>query len=135
MEKLITVANLRNTTDGLRCDRVTPLGNPFVLMAKEPIATRKTCVAAYGFYLHLVANEGHEPIDAIKAVQSRQKPGQPPLVVAATKKPSRESFLSYLAEIENQYREKPQLTLLCWCAPLACHCDRIADYLRWKYGS
>lgn len=45
-EKLITVANLRDTAHGLRCDRGTLIGNPFVLLAKEPIATRKIRVAA-----------------------------------------------------------------------------------------
>jgi hypothetical protein len=133
-EKLITVANLRDTAHGLRCDRGTPMGNPFVLLAKEPIATRKICVAAYGFYLHLVANKGHEPIDAIDLIQSRHKPGQRPLLVSSTKPPSKETFLSYLADIESRYLDSEPLTLLCWCAPLPCHCDRIAAYLRWKYA-
>jgi hypothetical protein len=133
-EKLVTVANLKDTANGLRCDRGTPMGNPFVLLAREPISARKLCVDSYGFYLHLVVNKGFEPIDAIDLLQSRHKPGQRPLLIASNKKPSRVAFLSYLADIESRYLDSEPLILLCWCAPLPCHCDRIAAYLRWKYA-
>lgn len=131
--RLIKVANLRHTTDGIRCDRESALGNPFVLLSRDDMSSRIDCVTAYGFYLHLVANESLQPDEAIEQVKFRQKPGQRILIVAATVKPSRKSFIDELAAIEEKYWNRQPVILLCWCAPLPCHCDRLAAYLRWKY--
>jgi Domain of unknown function (DUF4326) len=132
---VITVANLRNTTDGFRCDRLSALGNPFVLMARNDTAGRADAVTAYGLYLHLIANEGFEPVEAIERVKARQKPGQRMLIVASTPKSSRDSFMVELGALTEKHLKQEPVTLLCWCAPLPCHCDRIADYLNWLHPS
>lgn len=129
---MITVANLRDATEGYRCDRLSALGNPFVLMARSDAAARADTVTAFGLYLHLIANEGFEPVEAIERVKARQKPGQRVLIVASTIKPSRDSFMTELETLEASCLRQEPLILLCWCAPAPCHCDRIANYLNWK---
>jgi hypothetical protein len=54
------------------------------------------------------------------------------MIKTCTKPPDRQLFIADLAKIEMAYADKKSITLLCWCAPRACHCDRIADYLKWK---
>jgi hypothetical protein len=129
---MIKVENLRNETNGFRCDRKSPLGNPFVLLKGQEEVMRDCVVKAYGIYLHEVANNGLEPKEAVQRVQAISRSQ---LIIAFTKPPDRQSFISYLAKIEIAYTDRNLITLLCWCAPKACHCDRIADYIRWKFLS
>jgi hypothetical protein len=126
---MLRVANLRVELIGFRCDRKSNLGNPFVLMRGDETG-RDRVVKAYGIYLHQIVNEGLEPIDAIEYVQSVSRHH---LLAASTKPPGRRSFIDELAAIEECYVDRKPVTLLCWCAPLACHCDRIAAFLRWRY--
>jgi hypothetical protein len=130
--RLIGVGNLRNTTEGIRCDRLSALGNPFVLLTRDDMTARVGSVNAYGLYLHYVVNEALEPIEAIERIKLKQRPGQQLLIVSSTPKPSRNLFINEMARLEEMYWTKQPITLLCWCHPLPCHCDRIVDYLKWK---
>jgi hypothetical protein len=125
-KRLIEVANLRETSDGMICDRTSALGNPFCLVRGAGLPERRQVVRLYGCYLHLVANRGHEPIQAIKAIKNVH-----PVIVHSTRKPDRSEFMEALGRLE-WVLESGYLRLLCWCAPLPCHCDRIKDYLLWK---
>jgi Domain of unknown function (DUF4326) len=129
MPNHIRVANLRAESIGFRCDHKSSLSNPFVLLRGDE-GGRDRVIKAYGIYLHQIANEGLEPIDAIEYVQSVSKHH---LLVSSSKPLKRWSFIDELAAIEECYDDYKPVTLLCWCAPLACHCDRIAAFLRWRY--
>lgn len=123
---MIEIANLRKTRDGMICDRASPLGNPFCLYRGAGMAERVRVVKLYGCYLHLIANQGHEPIKALKAIKDFH-----PVIISAGKKPDRSEFMEALDRLE-WVLETGYLRLLCWCAPLPCHCDRIKDFLLWK---
>jgi Domain of unknown function (DUF4326) len=131
----ITVGNLRNVSDGVRCDRLSVLGNPFVLMTRIDPVMRVNVVTAYGYYLYLVAVMGFEPLIAIETVVQKFKKVGVCLVVAQNKSPSREDFMEGLHELESRVMTGEPLKLLCWCEPDPCHCDRIKAYLEWRFAS
>jgi hypothetical protein len=127
---LIKVGNLKITKVGEICDRSSVLGNPFVLSAKtEP--EREKVVAAYRKYMYLIAVLGRTPEQAIHAIVREHHSRSTHLVVRDIERPSRKSFMNELERLENLARQG-EITLLCWCSPLPCHCDKIAGYLRWR---
>lgn len=119
----IKVINLRKNRSarGYLCDRTSVLGNPFHMFA-EP--ERDAVVDAFRKYLNEVAIKGADPVDVVPGLAQEYKVMQS----GGWKCPSRDQVLAELAKLE----AKSEVRLLCWCAPLACHCDVIKAYLEWK---
>ncbi len=72
-----------------------------------------------------VVNNGADPVDVVPALAQKYKVMQS----GAWKCPSRYQVLAELAKLG----ALPEVKLLCWCAPLPCHCDVIKSYLEWKH--
>jgi len=120
----ITVLNLKTTKQGIRCDRGSTLGNPF-LLGNE--LERRRVIEGYRRYLWQVVHVWDEPLEAAKSVGT-----QLGLIIASSwRQPTREQVVLALQKIEVQIEQGKHVTLLCWCAPSPCHCDVIANYLRW----
>ena len=120
----IIIINLRNNrnAEGHRCDRASVLGNPFHMFHESE---RTAVVAAFREYLHQVANLGFNPVDVAPGLAKKYNV----MVSGRWKRPSRTQVMAELAKLEAM----PDVNLLCWCAPLACHCDVIKSYLEWKH--
>jgi Domain of unknown function (DUF4326) len=127
---LIKVGNLKVTKVGEVCDRSSVLGNPFVLSAKTE-AEREKVIAAYRKYMYRIAVLGRTPEQAIRGVVREHHSRSTHLVVANLGCRGRKSFMDELERLETLAKQG-EITLLCWCSPLPCHCDKIADYLRWR---
>jgi Domain of unknown function (DUF4326) len=127
---LIKVENLKVTKAGEVCDRSSVLGNPFVLSAKTE-AEREKVIAAYRKYMYRIAVLGRTPEQAIRGVVREHHSRSTHLVVANLECRGRKSFMDELERLETLAKQG-EITLLCWCSPLPCHCDKIADYLRWR---
>jgi hypothetical protein len=96
----VTVINMRwgNKPD-FRCDRASPLGNPFKMRDQSEAERHRVCVL-YDSYFHQNLNPDVAP------------PG----------------FLEALDEILTANCER-DITLGCWCAPKRCHCETIKKYV------
>lgn len=118
-----TVGNLRNTKAGIRCDRTSILGNPFLMSTEE---NRDVAVKAYREYLYLVACTWEDPECAAKEIAEKYGLN----IAPAWRKSENHDFLAELSRIENM----SSATLLCWCSPKVCHCDVLVSYLNWSTG-
>jgi hypothetical protein len=129
----ILVGNLKSIKKGIICDYPSPLGNPFLARKKDDKAERRIIVVAYGFYLHLVSKGNMEPAEAVERVACRWKQGisQLPPLLCSQPLPTRREFMGELNRIEGLARSK-DIKLLCSYHPSQCHCDQVADYLRWR---
>jgi len=100
----VTVVNLRvNSSPTFRCDRASPLGNPFILNNE---IQRSSVLKLYQSYFHQNLNPDFAP------------PG----------------FLEMLSDICIA-ADAGDITLGCWCAPRACHCDVIKEYVDIHLGN
>jgi hypothetical protein len=110
------VINLKNHRKGVvRCDRVTPLGNPFELKDKDDAAERNQVILGFRRYLFRVVWRNEDPSAAAKQVAAE-------IGVEVSKKfkhPTRKAFLQQFTSLGDDS------ILGCWCAPLYCHCDVI----------
>lgn len=90
---------------GIYVGRPTPLGNPFSHMAgtsaQHQVESRDAAIERYRRWL---------------AEELQLNPAGP--------------AAEMLARLVNLYRDSGELTLVCWCAPQACHADVIADVVR-----
>jgi hypothetical protein len=130
-KNLIRVANLRTTKVGEICDRRSPLGNPFVLIAQTE-TEREKVIAAYRKYLYRITILGATPEQAVDTILREYRSRSIDLVTSKQPITSRNSFMNELERLEI-LAEQGEITLLCWCSPLPCHCDKIADYLKWGH--
>lgn len=96
----ILIANKRNGSKGEYIGRPSPLGNPFKIVE---CGGREKVIAAYRKWLRVALMNPDR--DMYKKVN--------------------EEF----ARLELKLFEEGHLTLLCWCSPLPCHGDVIADFL------
>jgi hypothetical protein len=112
------------------CDRTSALGNPFKMTDRADDSDRSAVIEGFRGYLHLVANQGEKPGWAANEVVIMKGLTLAPSWIT----PTTNEFMAELERVE-QLAQKEPLTLLCWCAPKACHCDILARYLRWKNGS
>ena len=126
----IKVGNLKSTKAGEICDRSSVLGNPFVLIAKTE-ADREKVIAAYRKYLYRITLLDRTPEQAVRGVVREYHGRSTHLLVRDMSLPSRKSFVDELERLEILAKQS-EITLLCWCSPLSCHCDKLADYLRWR---
>lgn len=104
---------------GLKCDRTSPLGNPFSMQGEW---ARDGVCDAYAKYFDAVVTEGISPDQALAKVNSEYGF----LIPRGFMIPSRETFMEALSKIGEH------TTLLCWCAPKRCHCDTIAEFVNQK---
>ena len=119
MKYKITVANLNKTKSGIRCDRKSPLGNPFYLIHEYQ---RDTVISAYRTYLYKIIFKDMTPKEsAISLNLPIANTWQIPTTTEFTKE-------LYRIYINSLYQDT---TLLCWCHPLPCHCDVIVNYLQY----
>ena len=129
----LTVGNLRTAHKkaagaSVICDRTSILGNPFKTSAQAADdSERSAVIEGFRAYLHLVANNQEKPGWAANQVVITKGMTLAP----SWKTPTIKEFMAELERIERLAQKEP-LTLLCWCAPKACHCDILARYLRWK---
>lgn len=103
---MIRVVNKRKHRGaGVYVGRPTPLGNPFSHMpgtiAQHQVESRDAAIERYRRWL---------------AEELAANPAGP--------------AAEMLARLVNAYRSEGELTLVCWCAPQACHADVIADAVR-----
>lgn len=116
----LSVGNLSVTKHGIRCDRATPVGNPFEMRGE---AERDLVIKGFRKYLYLVAMTWEDPEFAANKVAQ-----QLGLKISKTwKPPQQEVVASELSKIQ----EQEDAVLLCWCAPKPCHCDIIINYLNY----
>jgi hypothetical protein len=127
---LIKVGNLKTTKAGEVCDRSSVLGNPFMLSAKTE-SEREKVVAAYRKYMYRITVLGSTPEQAVHGIVREHHSRSTHLVTTDIERPGRKPFMDELERLETLAKQG-EITLLCWCSPLLCHCDKIADYLRWR---
>ena len=118
---MLVTANLKITRVGIRCDRSSFLGNPFDLKSE---ADRASVCDGFKKYLWSIVGHGRSPVDAANTIAVSM--GLP--ISAKWRSPTTEQFLAAL----DQVVQAPDDTkLLCWCAPLRCHCDEYVSYREW----
>jgi Domain of unknown function (DUF4326) len=117
----IRIGHLANETEGIRCDRASILSPPFIV--RDEIS-REVNQRAFRQVMKLIYRDMIEPIEAVKAVSKIYKVDISPL----WPKPSRSTFLAELNRI-NTLSQTTDITLLCWCAPLDCHCQILINFM------
>lgn len=120
----ITVANLKDVKEGIRCDRVSMLGNPFHM---ETESSRLLVVKTFREYLSAIAIDEEEPA----IVASRLSAIHEIPISNTWKRPTHRQFIG---ELNRVYKITliEDVTLLCWCAPLPCHCHVVENYINWR---
>jgi hypothetical protein len=130
----LTIGNIRTASKkapgaSVICDRSSVLGNPFKMSNHADDSDRSAVIEGFRGYLHLVANRAEKPGWAANQVVITKG-----LTLATSWiTPTTDEFMAELERVEHLARAE-SLTLLCWCAPKACHCDILVRYLRWKNG-
>jgi Domain of unknown function (DUF4326) len=118
------VGNIKNTKVGIKCDRSSALGNPFMMRGEEE---RDIVKKAFREYLFQVAMNKIDPLTAAVNIQAKYQ-----LVLSsAWIQPSCKEFMTELKRV-HLATLKEDTTLLCWCNPLPCHVEIIIDYFEWK---
>lgn len=96
----IEIVNLRRVASAdFKCDRTSPLGNPFII---HDNVTRKIACEKYQKYFNRFIENNHK-----KPFSSRK---------------------IYLDKIIATARVQ-DITLGCWCTPKQCHCETIRQYV------
>ena len=118
---MLITGNLKTTKIGIRCDRATYRGNPFDMKSE---VERDLVCDGFDKYLWAIVGHGRSPVDAANTIALSMG------LSISTKwyPPTTAQFLAALKRIE----QAPDGTkLLCWCAPLRCHCDEYVSYREW----
>jgi Domain of unknown function (DUF4326) len=120
----ITVANLKITKDGIRCDRTSVLGNPFHMKSE---LDRILVVKLFREYLSAVILDEEEPEIVAARIAAKYK-----IAISNTwKRPTSRQLVKEVNRIYQLGLEQ-DITLLCWCAPLTCHCYVLKNYFNWR---
>jgi Domain of unknown function (DUF4326) len=120
----VTIGNIKNSKEGIRCDRVSYLGNPFGMTSESD---RSDVIQAFAEYFKLITEDQEEPSIAAGKIGFRR--GIP--VTTTWKRPTSRQFLNELNRIWN-LSQSEDITLLCWCAPLQCHCNVLKEHFELK---
>lgn len=128
----IQIGNLKYTSEGIKCDRTTKVGNPFLFKTE---ADRSKVIKGYRQYLYLVAMTWEDPLNAAQIVAKDLN-----LKISSTyRAPKCEEVLALLSHIEYQiiYNQLQGncTTLLCWCSPKKCHCDILKNYFLYSVNN
>ena len=129
IDPTIQVANYRNLSPSLpgvidvRCDRSSPLGNPFVMRNETE---REAVVKAHKVYLWTLWKEQGIPPDI------RTYGAQKGLLTQHTWEPTMATHAyRVLQNLVNGFRQGNSYRLIDWCHPLPCHTDNIAALIQW----
>lgn len=117
----ITIGNLLTTKNGIRCDRISVLGNPFELATERQ---RDAVCDAFQEYLDEVLKTTESVEKIANKIAQKYKVG----IAKAWKVPTRIQIKEELAMLQIKLAQGP-LTLLCWCNPKRCHVNKIAKIL------
>jgi hypothetical protein len=119
----ITVGNLRRSTEGVICDRRSILGNPFEMRVESE---RMAVILAFRLYLNAVDRKGRDPVGSAKSIAYSE-------CLDLSDKWQRPNRPTMIAELDRVARlaADGDITLLCWCNPLPCHCDVLKSYFEW----
>jgi hypothetical protein len=118
--------NRKSFDHAITCDRTSVLGNPFEL-DKSKASSRSDVIEGFRRYLYLVTMKNKDPTEAAITVSKS-------LNISISKtwiKPNKNEVLVLTDRIVEQSQTK-SITLLCWCSPLPCHCEVIANFVDYK---
>jgi hypothetical protein len=118
----LSIGNIKNGDKGVKCDRSTPLGNPFFM--KRDGSNRDAVCDAFQDYHDLIVNEEMLPFTAAQRVKRKYRLD----LAMAFKFPTNQEYLAALAEIQ------PGDKLICWCFPLRCHCQTHVNHKLAEWG-
>lgn len=101
------VDNVKDSTLGFRCDRVSCLGNPFIMQLESD---RSRVINSHNNFLNtaLLSPNMYDSLELNKKY----------------KKVTRYYYLKELGLA----LQHPSKTFLCWCYPKACHCDNYVKF-------
>lgn len=121
----LSIGHIKDGSEGRRCDRATPLGNPFEMKTE---ADRDPVCDAFQEY--------HDGILAGRSPENSAESAKISWSVPISKRfkfPTREEYLNALAGIKKGDR------LLCWCAskrnPKRCHCQTLVSHKQQEWAS
>ena len=120
--EIVNQSGANKPAGGISGDRNSLLGNPFHMGKDEGL--RDPVCDAYGAYFSTVIG-GAEPIPTATRIAKEQGLN----LASAWKSPTRDSFVSALAVLEQRQRDGKPSKVMCWCAPKRCHLDTVKDYL------
>lgn len=117
---MVTIANLKHTNIGFRCDRQTPLGNPFVLI-KDNKHNRSLSICAFRMYINLVVLKNKKPHEARHIVAEHLNLNKEEGVGITFTLPTRVDLINSLKALLIDITSNTDQVLLCWCFPKYCH--------------
>lgn len=113
----ISIQNLRDTKDGVRCDRIGVYGNPFELVDTNDPVQRDVVCDAYNTFFNLVMYYNYCTEDALDVVCRQYN-----VVVSNTWKNYSAKEIKYgLQVLVEKAKKEKSIRLLCWCYPKRCH--------------
>ena len=99
-DESVVIVNLRNTkTYDFRCDRYSPVGNPFTMHSESE--RNSVCDKYEEHFLNTMTN----------GVFHDSK------------------FVKYIESIIKHHKQHGKVTLACWCSPKRCHCETIRTWV------
>lgn len=124
---LINVNNLKRKREGIRCDRLSILGNPFYMRHE---GERERVIKAFEEYFYECLNSPPNYIVSLQSIADNHN-----VVVAYNWKPLKAGDIQQsIKTLLDQLIISKQITLLCWCKPKDCHLDIVKDYLLSQYS-
>lgn len=103
-EYKVNIVNLRNKEKyDFRCDRESPVGNPYYMKNEW---YRKSVCHAYNNYFHSIMTRPEEILSDEQI-----------------------TFRNYAESILEHLKQYKEVVLACWCTPLRCHCETIKEWL------
>ena len=107
----VQIVNLRTTkTCDFRCDRMSPVGNPFIMRSE---ADRDTVCDNYETLFDQTMHD--------TTLDDNEKA----FGMTGTVK----EFRTYINRIVEHHRQHGSVTLGCWCSPKRCHCETIRQWI------
>lgn len=112
----------------IRCDRATPLGNPF-----EVGNDLERCIQAFRFYLYYVLVHSRDPLLAASLVKRNHDEFKNVAIskVWEEKQWTRSQVVGTFEKACKEGRDR-DVSLDCWCVPKDCHCRIIRSAMLWK---
>jgi hypothetical protein len=130
----IYIKNLRDTKQGVRCDRIGAYGNPFHLNDVNDDVARDNICDAYDDFFYRVITHGYGVDEAVAIATERYN-----CVISPTwKHYSTPEMIEAVEELvakaiaEDKRGVNGKLDLLCWCRPKRCHTETIREYLKYR---
>lgn len=116
MTKKMTIVNMHKDSKAeekrVRCDRFSPVGNPFFMKDKSNEERNRVCDLYKEYFYDIMKNK-------MDNEQIKEKYN----IEIDTKK-----FIEFMREIWKVH-QRYDLTLGCWCAPKRCHTETIKEFI------